>query len=377
VTGRSGLDEGIPGPQDETQPDNTSPEEELPEGALPEEPLTEQPAETVPTQNSDDLSPAEMQTAAGEAQNLQPAPAPTPQPSSSLPVGPVTQPVQTPQSEAARHSRTLQRIVLAVLCALLPPAAILLRRAAVLSLRRRRLQQADANKAVATVFRTAELAARYGHDFVYVCGMRDNYPQVITSKTPIRGMAKILGDENEVIVAHGAGWAQVTAGGRTLNIVTVHTWPHAYAYRAEDQEKSKAENGGDAYRAREVDYICRQTIGDAKDGNWLMMGDFNSISRTDNALYGLPEDSPKFQAQDYIQLHTPYIDIVKRRNPGVVVSTWINTRYDYVFCTPDLLPSVTRAEIVRDDYTNPVKDAAVPSFAHPSDHLPIIVDFTL
>ena len=222
-----------------------------------------------------------------------------------------------------------------------------------------------------------ELAARYGHNFVYVCGMRDNYPQVITSKTPIRGMAKILGDENEVLVAHGAGWAQVTAGGRTLNIVTVHTWPHAYAYRAEDQEKSKAENGGDAYRAREVDYICRQTIGDAKDGNWLMMGDFNSISRTDNALYGLPEDSPKFQAQDYIQLHTPYIDIVKRRNPGVVVSTWINTRYDYVFCTPDLLPSVTRAEIVRDDYTNPVKDAAVPSFAHPSDHLPIIVDFTL
>jgi hypothetical protein len=76
----------------------------------------------------------------------------------------VTQPVQTTQSEAARHSRTLQRIVLAVLCALLPPAAILLRRAAVLSLRRRRLQQADANKAVATVFRTAELAARYGEE---------------------------------------------------------------------------------------------------------------------------------------------------------------------------------------------------------------------
>ena len=164
VTGRSGLNEGIPGPQDETQPEYASPEEELPEGALQEEPLTEQPAETGSAQNSGDLSPTEGQTAADGAQTLQPTPVPTPQPSASLPVGPVTQPVQTPQSEAARHSRTLQRIVLAVLCALLPPAAILLRRAAVLSLRRRRLQQADANKAVVTVFRTAEQASRYGDE---------------------------------------------------------------------------------------------------------------------------------------------------------------------------------------------------------------------
>ena len=222
-----------------------------------------------------------------------------------------------------------------------------------------------------------ELAGRYGHRFVYVCGMRDNYPQVITSRTPIHGVKKILGTD-ELIVAHGAGWAQVTIGDRTLNLVTVHTWPHPWAYDAEDQEKSKAENGGDAYRAKEVEYICSETINDAKEGNWLMMGDFNSISRTDNALYGLPADSPKFQAQDYIHDNTSYLDIIKQKyTEEVIVSTWIDTRYDYVFCTPDLLPLVKDARIIRDDYTTPVRDAAVTKFARPSDHLPIIVDFEL
>ncbi|MBR6347121.1 MAG: endonuclease [Bacteroidales bacterium] len=221
-----------------------------------------------------------------------------------------------------------------------------------------------------------ELAARYGHLYVYVGGMRDNYPQVITSRIPIHGMAKITGESSDTVVAHGAGWAQVTVGERTLNLVSIHTWPHPYAYNAEDQEVSKAENGGDAYRAMEVEYVCRHTIGSATEGNWLMMGDFNSISRTDNALYGLPADSPKFQAQDYMHDKTPYLDIIKQKYPEqVIVSTWIDTRYDYVFCTPDLLPCITNAEIVKDEYTTPVKDEIISSFAHPSDHLPIIVDF--
>ena len=223
-----------------------------------------------------------------------------------------------------------------------------------------------------------ELAGRYGHRYIYVCGMRDNYPQVITSKTPIHGIKRILGDENDVIVAHGAGWGTITVHGRTLNLVTFHAWPHAWAYQAEDKEQSKAENGGDTYRAREVAYVCNETIGSQKDGNWLMMGDFNSICRSDNALYGLTSDSPKFQAQDYICEKTAYVDIIKHLFPDeVIVSTWINTRYDYVFCTQDLLPHIKNAEIIKDEYTTPVKDEKISSFAHPSDHLPIIVDFEL
>ena len=70
------------------------------------------------------------------------------------------------------------------------------------------------------------------------------------------------------------------------------------------------------------------------------------------------------------------MDNIKWRYPEeVILSTVANTRYDYVFCSPDLCPSITGARIVRDSYTNPVRDEAVPLFWHPSDHLPIIVDF--
>ena len=59
----------------------------------------------------------------------------------------------------------------------------------------------------------------------------------------------------------------------------------------------------------------------------------------------------------------------------MILSTIADTRYDYVFCTPDLYPSITDARIVRDEYTEPVRDEVVTSFWHPSDHLPVIVDF--
>lgn len=220
-----------------------------------------------------------------------------------------------------------------------------------------------------------ELANRYGHRYVYLGGMRDNYPQVITSKTPIEGMAQITGAEPDSVVAHGAVWARVKVAGKTLNLVGIHTWPHQYAFDAVDKEASKAAHGGDEYRKREVEYVVNHTIGKEKGGNWLMMGDFNSLSRTDNALYGLPADDPKFQAQDFIHNKTPYWDIIKRRNPeDVIVSTIENTRYDYVFCTPDLYPYIKDARIVKDEYTTPVRDSKV-SFCHPSDHMPVIVDF--
>lgn len=106
-----------------------------------------------------------------------------------------------------------------------------------------------------------ELAKRYGHGYWYVGGHRDNYPQVITSKYPIENVEKIVGEEPDQVVTHGAGWARITVDEKVLNIVTLHTWPQQWAFRAEDTEASKAENGGDKYRRMEMEYICRHTIG--------------------------------------------------------------------------------------------------------------------
>ena len=130
------------------------------------------------------------------------------------------------------------------------------------------------------------LAKRYGHPYWYIGGHRDNYPQVITSKYPIENIKKIIGEEPNQVVTHGAGWAKIIVDEKVLNIVTLHTWPQQWAFRTEDQEASKAENGGDKYRRMEIEYICKHTIGtstNATNEYWMMMGDFNSRNRTDKA----------------------------------------------------------------------------------------------
>ena len=38
-----------------------------------------------------------------------------------------------------------------------------------------------------------ELARRYGHEYWYKGGHRDNFPQVITSKYPIENVARLIG----------------------------------------------------------------------------------------------------------------------------------------------------------------------------------------
>ena len=228
-----------------------------------------------------------------------------------------------------------------------------------------------------------KLAARYGHRYVYVGGHRDNYPQAITSRYPIENVERILGAEPDSVVAHGAGWARIRVDGKTLNIVTLHTYPQRYAYNVpkDRRDSSAALNGGDHYRRMEMEYVCKHTIGtdpDAADNYWMFMGDFNSRSRLDNEFngYNWEADDVRFLAQDYVLDHTPYIDVVREKHPGEkLTTTYGAARIDYVYCTPALYRYVQRADIIKDDYTTPVRDTLVKNFFHPSDHLPIVVDF--
>ena len=184
-------------------------------------------------------------------------------------------------------------------------------------------------------------------------------------------------------MSHGAGWATIEVNGKTVNIVTLHTWPQAYAYRAEDREASKAEQGGDKYRAMEMQYICEHTIGtvpEAKDQLWMMMGDFNARSRVDNAKYGYADDDPKLLVHDYIRENTPYIDVIKEKYPDEFKPSTggKGARIDFVYCTKPLYDRITFADIIWDDYTTPIRDPQnLSNFWRPSDHLPIIVDFDM
>jgi exonuclease III len=226
-----------------------------------------------------------------------------------------------------------------------------------------------------------ELAKRYGHDYWYVGAHRDSYPQVITSKYPIKNVKRIFGNDADTIVSHGAGWATIEVAGKTINIVTLHTWPMGFAMGCTNVDSSTAEFGGDKYRRREIEYILKETIANDPKGKqmWMMMGDFNSASRVDAEKNQYPADDPRFLVHDYIRNSSPYIDVIKEQHPTEFKPTtgW-NNRIDFVYCTKPLYKSITYADVITDDYTKPVRDPKkLSNFWHPSDHKPIIVDFLI
>lgn len=227
-----------------------------------------------------------------------------------------------------------------------------------------------------------ELAARYGHQYIYMGGHRDDYPQVITSRFPINDVKRIVGNGKDTIVSHGAGWATIDFAGKRLNIVTLHTWPQRWGFNvpAGDRERSKAAHEGDRQRLMEMEHICGATICGSRDaGNeyWMMMGDFNAKSATDNWFYKWPEDTAAFLVHNYIKEATPYIDAVARKHPDeFLTTTGGKTRIDFFYCTEPLYEKIVRADVVSDEYTTPVRNAEkISNFWHPSDHRPIIVDF--
>ena len=226
-----------------------------------------------------------------------------------------------------------------------------------------------------------ELAARYGHKYWYVGGHRDNYPQVITSKYPIENVERLVGSKPDSVVTHGAGWARIEKNGKTVNIVTLHTWPQVYAFQAKDRDASRAENGGDKYRRMEMEYICNHTIHSvpgAEKQFWMMMGDFNSRSRADNWYYGYPENDTRLLVHNHILDHTNLKDIIAERYPGSFISsTYGNARIDYMYASPSMYARIVNALTVMDKWTTATQSPYESNFYDPSDHRPILADFEL
>lgn len=222
------------------------------------------------------------------------------------------------------------------------------------------------------------LARRYGHQYVCIAGKRDTFPQVVTSKYPVRIVRRVNGNGEDIVVVHGAGQVEVDVNGEKINIVTVHTYPFNYTYMAEDQKASAAENGGDVFRAAEMKYICEQTIlkqdPEGKQ-NWMMVGDFNAISRVDNWHMGRPEDDKAFLLNDYVRSETPYVDLIEKWYPGEFCkSTFSGRRIDFIYLTQPLFDKVTHAGTLYDGYATTHRDPREGfKFCHPSDHYPVTV----
>lgn len=244
-----------------------------------------------------------------------------------------------------------------------------------------------------------ELCARYGHDHWFMGAMRDNYPQVVTSRYPIDSIAVFTGEKPDSVVVHGAGWCQVHIDGVDvpLNIVTLHPKPFNYGYHAgyglegkarEDAiRESSAMYEGEKHRRKEVEYIINhtvRTVRNAADGLWIMAGDYNSRSRKDNFHYKWSEASLSFLVHDYMgSSATPYYDLVAEVYPGIFCpSSGKDSRIDYFYLTKPLLDACSKVKITTDSYTTRTMafnadGKQLANFYYPSDHTPIIVDFKL
>ena len=228
-----------------------------------------------------------------------------------------------------------------------------------------------------------ELAARYGHDHVFVGGMRDPFPQVVTSKYPIDSVGRFIGSAPDSVVVHGAGWAKVAVHGKEINIVTLHLQPYRYwRYLPDDQkEESEKNHGGERYRKMELEWIFNHTVKTHENPEkelWIMAGDFNSRSRKDNFQYKWSLSNPNFMVQKYIEEETPYFyDVVAENYPEIFCPSHSGkSRIDYMFVTKALLKSIRSVDAEPDSYTK-ATPSGVKKYYSPSDHYPIIVEFNL
>lgn len=240
-----------------------------------------------------------------------------------------------------------------------------------------------------------KVAARYGHQYVYLAQDQDNSPQVITSKHPIKNMKRIAGSQ-DTIVGHGAGWVQIEMDNKTYNIVCMHAMPFAMGggmgggfpgmgggrpsggMGSGRGMGSGGGGGSDEFRKKEVEYVCKQTILTHENADkelWLMMGDFNSISSLDNFHYELSADSSIYCVHDYIRNQTPYIDVIANKHPGEFIQSSQNgRRIDFIYATEPVIKQIKSAEILNSGYTEQ-RRASGASYWIPSDHRPILIEF--
>lgn len=235
----------------------------------------------------------------------------------------------------------------------------------------------------------ASVAQRYGHNYWSKSEDRDNYPQIITSKYPINTLAKIgqIGT-TDAYVEHGSGLFEVEFNGHSVYFVSFHAFAHAYDPKytssgTDAQNASAALYEGDYHREKEIRYVYEQTIEKyPSQSNWLMMGDFNSISSLD-AEHHTGINDTNWLLHDHI-LGKDYLkDIIAERNAPEDFFSSINgdsRRIDFIYASPAMYDRIESTAIIIDSWTVLSQDKSVSDkgyFCRPSDHRPILVDFKM
>lgn len=249
------------------------------------------------------------------------------------------------------------------------------------------------------------LAKRWGHNYHAVSAYRDEFPQVITSKTEITTINRIFSgpdiEGKNLKICHGGGHFQITSFGKTVNMVTLHLYPH--------KSVPEGANNLDGYKLqrRETHALLSQTISRTDCGSdWLVLGDTNAISPLDENYYSEIQYS-RYSSEGYMwdYAHTEdnggfrdgrtygrqLYDMVREGEGSLykgdsrfIPSTGGTVRFDIIYGSESMRKRVTPVALSLNDSfckisTSPVydpdSDTKHPSI--PSDHRPILVDFDM
>lgn len=211
------------------------------------------------------------------------------------------------------------------------------------------------------------LAKRYGHENVNVSdNTNSNFPQIITSRYPITRV-KAINDTG----THPAGLYKINCG-KDVYIMSLHLTP------------GLTDSANDTKRLNEIKAFCNYIIPYQND-NFLMMGDFNTVSPYDKWFYEKNKypnmTADPFQALEYLHENTTIKDVIHEAYPDSFLSSVREEtqRIDYMFASESMISTMKTADFIIDEWIK-LELAPTPNgqyMCSPSDHRPIIADFSL
>lgn len=202
-----------------------------------------------------------------------------------------------------------------------------------------------------------ELAHSYGHPYAILL-KENNYCVAVTSKYPIVDVQKVT--EN---MHHGFIQAKING----YNVIITHLSPFSYQKRRQ-----------------EIDIILQSIHATEKQDNWIVLGDFNSISPLDAEIYknGKYLDNVKNLAKKYayhdnlidkerldFEVHQKMLDFglsdaFRVYDKNLIIPR--AARIDFIYVSKDLESRIKYSYYINDDFGKKY-----------SDHLPLVLELGL
>jgi exodeoxyribonuclease-3 len=212
-----------------------------------------------------------------------------------------------------------------------------------------------------------KLAQSYGHPYAVLLIEGEKYPVALTSKYPIVNVQRVSDNMDR-------GFIMARIKG--LNVVCLHFTPFDYRKRAQ-----------------EVDLLLAHIDAQPVKQKWMIMGDFNTVSPADSAMYSDGRMVANYEAYekkyppiqklcngklDYTVIEkivaSGFTDALKTTTPEFVKTVHpkrfepktgadVPSRIDFIFVSKDLVKKIAAARVLVDDFTN-----------NYSDHYPVLME---